>query len=139
MKERRLKPGGFSRSQRRRREYTEAAKEADGELRRYQDPGESSIVFLAERNESGEIFNETTEIRLGKIQEELRGRNADLSKRRAKGINLMLENPETPRAPETLNSLVFFLQNNWDRIRRFGRTLKNKRRLSSAAKRELGL
>jgi len=141
MQKKKAKPGGVSRVQRRKKEYELVAMTFDQEIIDFKTNiiGEPSIVPSAIINESGEIFNETTELRLSQIRKELGGKTGDLAKRRAKGINLMLESPETPRAPETLDSLIVFVQNNWNRIKRFGKTLRNKRKLSPAAERELGL
>lgn len=65
--------------------------------------------------------------------------SADLAKKRAIGINSMLEHPQDPRSPEAFDSLVTFMHKNWERIRKYGRTLRNKGRLSSVAEHELGL
>ena len=129
MKKRSYRPGGFNRSQRRRREYELAAISVEQEIIDFKTNvvGEPSITPSAIINESGEIFNEAATVRLGKIRHELDFRELNSRAKRAKEIKeILLLTPEEQKRHGYKKSIKKFLRRNLDRVARFARTAGRK-------------
>lgn len=123
--------GIMARSQRER----EIARELDEELKAYM-MGEPSLIVSSDSSESGEIIDLSKEFKIEEVRRELHGRNGDLAKRRAEGINTLLTEPE--KFPVT-RANVGFIARNFDRVYRFAKTLRNKGALHPEVQRILHL
>lgn len=129
MQRKKLKPGGYVRSQRRRREYEVAVRSVEQEIIDFQTSdgiGEPSMISSPMINESGEIFDETSQIKLDKVRKELKDKHGDFARKNAKIIKTILVDPISfPSTPANLS----FIERYFPRIERFARTLKRKGRL----------